>query len=51
MGVKMLLMQPKKINRGANWTYVVLKSAQLLLEEDVEEEACPGAGGGVVIGC
>lgn len=49
--VKMLLMQPKKINRKANWTYVVLKSAQLLLEEDVEEEACPGAGGGVVIGC
>lgn len=47
----MLLTQPKKINREANWTYVVLKSAQLLLEEDVEEEACPGAGGGVVIGC
>lgn len=47
----MLLMQPKKINREANWTYVVLKSAQLLLEEDVEEEACPGAGGGVAIGC
>lgn len=32
-------------------TYVVLKSAQLLLAEDVEEEGCPGAGGGVVIGC
>lgn len=31
--------------------YVVLKSAQLLLAEDVEEEVCPGAGGGVVIGC
>ena len=30
---------------------MVLKSAQLLLAEDVEEEACPGAGGGVVIGC
>lgn len=30
----------------------MLKSAQLLLEEDVVEEAvCPGAGGGVVIGC
>lgn len=33
------------------WTHVVLKSAQLLLEEEVEEEAFPGAGGGVVIGC
>lgn len=33
-------------------TYVVLKSAQLLLTEDAEEEeACPGAGGGVDIGC
>lgn len=32
-------------------THVVLKSAQLLLAEDVEEEACPGAGGGVLIGC
>lgn len=32
-------------------SYVVLKSAQLLLAEDVEEEVCPGAGGGVVIGC
>lgn len=30
---------------------MVLKSAQLLLEEEVEEEACPGAGGVVVIGC
>lgn len=30
----------------------MLKSAQLLLAEDVVEEAvCPGAGGGVVIGC
>lgn len=31
----------------------MLKSAQLLLEEDVvvEEAVCPGAGGGVVIGC
>lgn len=32
-------------------THVVLKSAQLLLEEEVEEEVCPGAGGVVVIGC
>lgn len=32
-------------------THVVLKSAQLLLAEDVEEEVCPGAGGGVAIGC
>lgn len=36
-------------------THVVLKSAQLLLaadeEEDEEEAACPGAGGGVDIGC
>lgn len=30
---------------------MVLKSAQLLLEEEVEEEVCPGAGGVVVIGC
>lgn len=29
----------------------MLKSAQLLLEDEVEEEAFPGAGGGVVIGC
>lgn len=32
-------------------TYVVLKSAQLLLADDVEVELCPGAGGGVAIGC
>ena len=32
-------------------THVVLKSAQLLLAEGAEEEACPGAGGGVLIGC
>ena len=32
-------------------THVVLKSAQLLLAEDDDEGACPGAGGGVVIGC
>lgn len=31
--------------------HVVLKSAQLLLAEDAEEDVCPGAGGGVVIGC
>lgn len=30
---------------------MVLKSAQLLLAEDVDEEVCPGAGGGVLIGC
>ena len=30
---------------------MVLKSAQLLLTDDVEEEGCPGAGGGVVKGC
>lgn len=30
---------------------MVLKSAQLLLVEEVEEEVCPGAGGGVAIGC
>lgn len=35
----------------ASRTYVVLKSAQLLLAEDVEEEVCPGAGGGVDNGC
>lgn len=29
---------------------MVLKSAQLLFEDEVEE-AFPGAGGGVVIGC
>lgn len=29
----------------------MLKSAQLLLVEEVDEEVCPGAGGGVVIGC
>lgn len=29
-------------------SHVVLKSAQLLLEEEVEEEVCPGAGGVVV---
>lgn len=32
-------------------TYVVLKSAQLLLADDVEVELCPGAGGGVATGC
>lgn len=36
---------------GRRWTHVVLKSAQLLLEDEVEEEAFPGAGGGVDIGC
>lgn len=30
---------------------MVLKSAQLLLADDVEEEVCPGAGGGVAMGC
>lgn len=30
---------------------MVLKSAQLLLEEEVEEEVCPGAGGVVVTAC
>lgn len=34
-----------------NITYVVLKSAQLLLADDVEEEVCPEGGGGVAIGC
>lgn len=32
-------------------SYVVLKSAQLLLAEDAEDEVCPGAGGGVDMGC
>lgn len=32
-------------------TYVVLKSAQLLLAEDAEVEVCPVADGGVAIGC
>lgn len=36
---------------GSRWTHVVLKSAQLLFEDEVEEGAFPGAGGGVVIGC
>lgn len=30
---------------------MVLKSAQLLLEEEVEDDVCPGAGGVVGIGC
>lgn len=30
---------------------MVLKSAQLLLADDVEEEGSPGAGGGVCMGC
>lgn len=30
---------------------MVLKSAQLLLEEEAEEEVCPGAGGVVVTAC
>lgn len=30
---------------------MVLKSAQLLFAEDVDEDAGPGAGGGVLIGC
>lgn len=37
-------------NQRVIGTHVVLKSAQLLLEDEVEE-AFPGAGGGVVIGC
>lgn len=32
-------------------TYVVLKSAQLLLADDVEAALCPGAGGGVAMCC
>lgn len=31
--------------------HVVLKSAQLLLADDVDDEVWPGAGGGVPSGC
>lgn len=44
-------LEPGADNINTSRTYVVLKSAQLLLVEEVEEEACPGAGGGVLIGC
>lgn len=30
---------------------MVLKSAQLLFAEDAEDDVCPGAGGGVLVGC
>lgn len=44
-------MEPGTDKVNTSWTYVVLKSAQLLLVEEVDEEVWPGAGGGVVIGC
>lgn len=47
----MLHVESGSVDAKTSRTYVVLKSAQLLLPEDVEEEVCPAAGGGVVIGC
>lgn len=44
-------MEPGTDKSNTSGTYVVLKSAQLLLVEEVDEEVWPGAGGGVVIGC